>query len=53
MWFAVEFAGHLAIVDFFESEEGKAAHLGGKVAAALMARGHEPEVIELEVIASK
>ncbi|KAF9022545.1 hypothetical protein BDZ89DRAFT_1137283 [Hymenopellis radicata] len=53
VWYAIQFPGYFAIVDFFADEEGKGAHLKGKVAEALMARGHDLEIEELEVLASK
>ncbi len=53
MWYAIQFPGYFAIVDFFEDEEGKGAHLKGKVAEALIARGHDLEIAELEVLAWK
>ena len=59
VWFAVRFGpGSFAIFDAFESSDAREDHLGGKVAAALMARSAElfaqPPVIETaDVLAVK
>jgi quinol monooxygenase YgiN len=58
-WFAVRFGvGSFGIFDAFEAEQAREDHLGGKVAAALMARAPElfanKLVIEkLDVLAAK
>ena len=42
IWFAVRFGpSSFAIYDAFEDSDGREDHLGGKVAAALMARAAE------------
>jgi hypothetical protein len=42
MWFAVKFSpSSFAIYDVFESNNGREDHLGGQVAAGLMARADE------------
>jgi quinol monooxygenase YgiN len=42
MWFAVKFSpSSFAIYDVFESNDGREDHLGGQVAAGLMARADE------------
>ncbi len=59
VWFALRFGpGSFAIFDAFESSDEREDHLGGKVAAALMARSAElfktPPVIEMaDVLAVK
>ncbi|KAI5114623.1 hypothetical protein M0805_002167, partial [Coniferiporia weirii] len=59
-WYAIKFEGSnvFGILDFFEGEEGRQAHLNGKVAAALFAKADElfvrtPEVVKVDVIASR
>ena len=42
IWFAVKFSpSSFAIFDVFEDSDGREDHLGGQVAAALMARADE------------
>jgi quinol monooxygenase YgiN len=42
VWFAVRFdAGTFAVFDAFEDEAGREAHLGGRIAEALMAKASE------------
>ena len=58
-WYALRFdASTFAIFDTFGDEDGRQAHLGGKVAAALMARADElfanpPMILQADVLASK
>lgn len=58
-WFAVRFdKSTFAIFDAFDSEAGRQAHLGGKVAAALMAHAPDllsvaPEIRQPEVLADR
>ena len=58
-WFAVRFdKSTFGIFDAFPDESAREAHLGGKVAAALMARAPElfmgtPPIQKLEVVAAK
>jgi quinol monooxygenase YgiN len=58
-WFAVRFGpSTFAIFDAFEDEEGREAHLSGKVAAALMENApdllaEEPKIEKLDVLAAK
>ncbi len=58
-WFAVKVGGSsFAIVDVFPDEEGRRAHLGGAVAAALIAKASEllaepPEIEYVDVLAAK
>ncbi|KAH8113073.1 hypothetical protein DFH11DRAFT_359912 [Phellopilus nigrolimitatus] len=59
-WYAVKLEGVnvFGILDFSEGEEGRQAHLNGKVAAALFAKAEEffvrtPEVVKVDVIASR
>ena len=58
-WFAVRLGkSSFAIFDAFADEDGRDAHLSGKVAAALMARADElfaspPQINKLDVLASK
>jgi quinol monooxygenase YgiN len=57
-WFAVRFAAQkFAIFDTFDDDDGRKAHLGGRIAAALMARADElldgaPEIKNADVLAS-
>ncbi|KAF8951614.1 hypothetical protein BDZ97DRAFT_1909847 [Flammula alnicola] len=60
VWYAIHFPGtnKFGIVDFFASEGGRAAHLAGKVAAALFASVDElltgaPDVVMVDVLAAK
>jgi quinol monooxygenase YgiN len=59
VWYAIQFSpGSFAIFDAFESSNEREDHLGGKVAAALMARSAElfkkAPVIEMaDVLAAK
>ena len=58
-WFAVRFDKETyAIFDAFEDEAGRAAHLSGQVAAALMANANEllalpPAIRKANVLADK
>jgi quinol monooxygenase YgiN len=58
-WFAVRFdKSTFAIFDAFNDEAGRAAHLGGQVAAALMANADEllatpPKIRKADVLADK
>jgi quinol monooxygenase YgiN len=59
-WYAIEFPGtnKFGIVDFFPGEEGRGAHVSGKVAAALFGSADElltatPDLVKLEVLAAK
>jgi quinol monooxygenase YgiN len=58
-WFAVRFEGStFAIFDAFNDEAGRAAHLGGQVAAALLAHADEllatpPQIRKADVLADK
>jgi quinol monooxygenase YgiN len=58
-WFAVRFdRSTFAIFDAFNDEAGRAAHLGGQVAAALLARADEllatpPLIRNADVLADK
>jgi hypothetical protein len=59
VWYALEFPGtsNFAIVDFFEGEGGRNAHLSGKVAEALFANADAllatpPDVVKFEVLAA-
>ncbi|CAL1701808.1 unnamed protein product [Somion occarium] len=53
VWYAIHFSGtsEFAIVDFFENEESREKHLGGKVAAALLSSA--PELLDGAVNISK
>ncbi|KAJ7819477.1 hypothetical protein B0H14DRAFT_3737515 [Mycena olivaceomarginata] len=58
-WYALEFpdTNSFAIVDFFAAEEGRDAHLNGKVAAALFASADklftgQPDVAKFDVVAA-
>ena len=58
-WFAVRFdKSTFAIFDAFDGDEGRDAHLNGKVAAALMANAGEllastPQIRKADVLADK
>ena len=58
-WFAVQMGpGEFGIFDVFPDDEGRQAHLGGKVAAALMEQAPElfadaPQIHQLDVVAQK
>ncbi|KAJ7707497.1 hypothetical protein B0H17DRAFT_1032885 [Mycena rosella] len=61
-WFGIKYADHapptFAILDTFRAEGGRAAHLGGKVAEALMANAPAllaagPEIAQPNVLANK
>ena len=58
-WFALRLGpSTFGIFDAFSNEEGRQAHLDGKVAAALMARAPEllaspPSIEKIEVLAAK
>lgn len=58
-WFAIQFGpSTFGIFDAFPNEAGRAAHLSGQVAAALMARAPElfstpPSIEKIDVLASK
>ena len=58
-WYAFEQSdGTMAIFDTFEGDEGRQAHLDGKVAEALMANADEllaepPEIHHVDVLAAK
>jgi quinol monooxygenase YgiN len=59
VWFAVRLGpSTFAIFDAFPDEEGRQAHLAGKVAAALMERApellaEEPKIGQFDVLAAK
>ena len=58
-WYAIKFNENtFGIFDTFESDEGRDAHLNGKIAAALMAKADEllaepPQIDKVDVIAAK
>jgi quinol monooxygenase YgiN len=58
-WFAIRFGPRtFGIFDAFPDEEGRQAHLSGKVAAALMAKAPEilaqpPAIEKVEILAAK
>ncbi|MGI9035525.1 MAG: putative quinol monooxygenase [Pyrinomonadaceae bacterium] len=58
-WFAVKFDNKtFAIFDAFPNEEGRQAHLSGKIAAALMEKApellaSEPKIEKCDVLESK
>ena len=58
-WFGIRIGPTtFGIFDAFPDEEGRQAHLAGKVAAALVAKGHEllatsPVIEKVDVLASK
>lgn len=58
VWFALRFAdGTFGIFDAFHNQEGRSAHLNGKIAAALMANvdllASAPNIEEVDVLAAK
>jgi quinol monooxygenase YgiN len=60
VWYAIRYPGtnKFGIVDFFSSEQGRNAHLTGKVAAALFASVDElltgtPDLVKVDVVAAK
>jgi quinol monooxygenase YgiN len=58
-WFAIRLgSSDFAIVDFFPDDDGRQAHLSGRVAEALMAQAADlfaepPEIHSVDVVASK
>src|SRR2546423_427986 len=58
-WYAIKFSENtFGIFDTFESDEGRDAHLNGKIAAALMAKADEllaepPKIEKVDLIAAK
>ena len=58
-WYAIDMGdGSYGIFDTFDGDEGRDAHLNGKVAEALMANASEllsepPDIQKIDVIASK
>ena len=58
-WYAVKFSENtFGIFDTFDGEEGRDAHLNGKVAEALMANAavllaESPNIEKIDIIASK
>ena len=58
-WYAVKFSENtFGIFDTFDGEEGRDAHLNGKVAEALMANAAEllaemPNIEKIDILASK
>ena len=58
-WYAIKFSENtFGIFDTFESEEGRDAHLNGKIAAALMAKADEllaepPKIEKVDILAAK
>ena len=58
-WYAIKFNENtFGIFDTFESDEGRDAHLNGKIAAALMAKADEllaepPKIEKVDIIAAK
>lgn len=58
-WYALKFTnGSYAIFDTFDSDEGRDAHLSGKVAEALMAKADElfaepPKIEKVDILAAK
>ena len=58
-WFAIKIDDStFGIFDVFPSEEGRQAHLGGPIAAALMAKADEllaspPDIKPIDVLAAK
>ncbi len=58
-WYAVKFSeSTFGIFDTFEGDEGRDAHLNGKVAAALMAKADElfaepPKIEKVDILVAK
>ncbi|WP_226646756.1 putative quinol monooxygenase [Microbulbifer variabilis] len=58
-WFAVQIDNtHFAIFDTFVDEQGRQAHLNGKIAAALLGKAEEllvsaPQIMTANILASK
>jgi len=58
-WFAVQIdASTFGIFDVFPGDSGRQAHLGGPIAAALMAKADEllssaPDIKQIDVLAAK
>ena len=57
-WFAVQMGpGQFGIFDVFRDDEGRQAHLNGKVAAALMEKADlfadAPQIHQIDVVAEK
>jgi quinol monooxygenase YgiN len=58
-WYAVKLAnGSYGIFDTFDADEGRDAHLNGKVAEALMAKAEElfvepPKIEKVDILAAK
>ena len=58
-WYAIKFSENtFGIFDTFDGEEGRDAHLNGKVAEALMANAGEllaepPQIEKIEILAAK
>ena len=58
-WFAIRFSpSEFGIFDAFPNDEGRAAHLSGAVAAALMGKADEllaeaPSIEQIDVLADK
>ena len=58
-WYAVKFSeSTFGIFDTFEGDEGRDAHLNGKVAEALMAKADElfaepPKIEKVDILAAK
>jgi quinol monooxygenase YgiN len=58
-WYAVKFDNStFGIFDTFDAEDGREAHLNGKVAEALMAKAGEllaqpPQIVRLDILAAK
>ena len=59
VWYAVRFSDStFGIFDAFEAEQGREAHLNGRIAAALMAKAPEllaepPKIEKVDLLASK
>jgi len=58
-WYAIKFSENtFGIFDTFAADEGRDAHLNGKVAAALMAKAEElfaepPQIDKIDILAAK